>query len=319
MSLIHVRDLTKTFGSATVVDRVNFSIEKGEIFAFLGHSGAGKSTVLRCLNGLEPYQGGSVRVNGMEVAALRGKALRTFRKNIGMVFQSFALMNRKSVFENVAMPLRLWAETANLSSRVGELLDLVGLSDKRDAYPRQLSGGQKQRVGVARALALNPQILLCDEPTSALDPSTTNAILHLLRGVNERLGITIVLVAHQMEVVKTIAHRAVLLDKGKVLCTGAVDELFFRPNAHMKIFLNEEEVLPTQGVNIRLFFPKHMATQCVITAMARAIDADVNIVWGKLERLNRDVLGCLVVNVAQPFYPSVTNYLDKTGVLWERA
>ena len=193
------------------------------------------------------------------------------------------------------------------------------IGDKAKSYPNALSGGQKQRVAIARALALNPKILLSDEATSALDPNTTKGVLELLTRINRELGISIVIVTHEMEVVKSIASRAILLEHGKIIGSGSVEELFLKPNEKMKEFLGEEEILPSGGVNIRLFFPKEVAQNCVITSMARGLDIDFNIVWGKLERLNERVLGNLVINVNERDKQRVLDYVSKSGVLWEVA
>lgn len=213
--MIEIENLRKSFGGNEILKGVSATIDDGEIFAIVGRSGAGKSTLLRCINALESYDSGSLRVNGREVLAQNAKQIRQMRKNIGMIFQNFALLNQKNVFENVALPLEIWGENEKkIRSRVGELLEIVGLSEKIDAYPRSLSGGQKQRVAIARALALNPQILLSDEATSALDPNITNQILSLLKRINADFGITIILVTHEMEVVKSTASRALLLSGG---------------------------------------------------------------------------------------------------------
>lgn len=318
--MIKISNLKKYFGDSLIIDGVSAKVEKNEIFAIVGHSGAGKSTLLRCINGLENYQGGSVKVNGKEIANLKGKELREFRKDIGMIFQHFALMSRKTVFENIATPLRFWGfEKDYINSRTNELLKLVGLFDKSNSYPKELSGGQKQRVAIARALALKPKILLSDEATSALDPNTTKQILELLKEINAKLGITVILVTHEMEVVKNIASRAILLQSGKIVASGSIEELFLKPDLNMKKFLGDDEILPNNGINIRLFFPKEVAFNCVITNMARTLDIDFNIVWGKLEKLNESVLGSLVINIKEEQKQNVINYIKKSGVLWEIA
>jgi len=193
----------------------------------------------------------------------------------------------------------------------------VGLADKANAYPSELSGGQKQRVAIARALALSPKILLSDEATSALDPNTTAQILSLLRRINRELGITIVLVTHEMEVVKGIAQRAILLKGGRVSNSGDIVSLFLHPDENMKEFLGEEEVLPASGVNIRLFFPPAVAFDSVITHMARALEINFNIVWGKLERLDKNVVGSLVINVEPSHVARVEEFIKNAGVIYE--
>lgn len=323
--MIEIQNLQKYYGKELVIDNVSLNVKKGEIFAIVGHSGAGKSTLLRCINALESYQNGSLKVFGEEISqsAQNAKKLRELRKNIGMIFQHFALMSRKNAFENVAMPLQIHGFDKNeIKSRVSELLELVGLAGKAKAYPNELSGGQKQRIAIARALALRPKVLLSDEATSALDPNTTKNILELISQINKELGISVVLVTHEMEVVKEIAQRAVLLERGKIIGSGQIHELFLKPNEKMREFLGENElssVLPKDGVNVKLYFPKEVAQKHIITQMARELNIDFSIVWGKIEKLNGVALGNLVINIAQKDKEKVLNFIDKNGVLWELA
>ena len=318
--MIKIENLTKFYGGTQILFDVNLEVAKGEIFAIVGHSGAGKSTLLRCINGLESYQGGSLKVVDQEIKNLDETQQRHLRRDVGMIFQHFALMARKNVFENVATPLKFWGyKSDETEKRVRELLNLVGLESKAKSYPSELSGGQKQRVAIARALALNPKILLSDEATSALDPNTTNQILELLEKINKELDISVVIVTHEMEVVKSIAKRAILLEGGKIIGSGSIEELFLKPDEKMKEFLGEVEILPSTGTNIRLFFPKEVAQNSVITHMARSLNIDFNIVWGKLEKLNDNVLGSLVINIDEKDKENVLNYIKQSGVLWEVA
>ncbi|WP_103603922.1 methionine ABC transporter ATP-binding protein [Campylobacter concisus] len=318
--MIKIENLTKFYGDTQILFDVNLEVKKGEIFAIVGHSGAGKSTLLRCINGLESYQGGSLKVFDKEIKNLDEMQQRHLRRDVGMIFQHFALMARKNVFENVATPLKFWGyKSDETEKRVRELLNLVGLENKAKSYPSELSGGQKQRVAIARALALNPKILLSDEATSALDPNTTNQILELLEKINKELDISVVIVTHEMEVVKSIAKRAILLEGGKIIGSGSIEELFLKPDEKMKEFLGEVEILPSTGTNIRLFFPKEVAQNSVITHMARSLNIDFNIVWGKLEKLNDNVLGSLVINIDEKDKENVLNYIKQSGVLWEVA
>ncbi|OSQ26257.1 methionine ABC transporter ATP-binding protein [Campylobacter concisus] len=318
--MIKIENLTKFYGDTQILFDINLEVKKGEIFAIVGHSGAGKSTLLRCINGLESYQGGSLKVFDKEIKNLDETQQRHLRRDVGMIFQHFALMARKNVFENVATPLKFWGyKSDETEKRVRELLNLVGLESKAKSYPSELSGGQKQRVAIARALALNPKILLSDEATSALDPNTTNQILELLEKINKELDISVVIVTHEMEVVKSIAKRAILLEGGKIIGSGSIEELFLKPDEKMKEFLGEVEILPSTGTNIRLFFPKEVAQNSVITHMARSLNIDFNIVWGKLEKLNDNVLGSLVINIDEKDKENVLNYIKQSGVLWEVA
>ena len=316
--MIKIENLDKYFGKDKVLSNINLKIEKGEIFAMVGHSGAGKSTLLRCINGLESYEIGTLKVFDKEIKDLKPNELRKFRKSVGMIFQHFSLMQRKSVFENVAVPLRVWGfDKQEIKNRVNELLKLVGLDNKSKAYPSELSGGQKQRVAIARALTLEPSILLSDEATSALDPNTTSSILQLLKKINKKLGITIVIVTHEMDVVKSIAQRAILLEHGNIIGQGEIEELFLQPDEKMKKFLGEEEIVPKDGVNIRLYFPKETAQYSIVTQMARTLDMDFNIVWGKLEKINNHVIGSLVINLKEENKDRVIEYINDKNVRWE--
>jgi D-methionine transport system ATP-binding protein len=316
--MIEVNKVSKSFGDTKVLDEVSLKIDQSEIFGIVGHSGAGKSTLLRCLNGLESYDGGSIVVMDKEVKDLSSKGLREFRKELGMIFQSFNLLNRINVYENVALPMELWGvPKEEIKERVHSLLKLVGLEEKLSSYPRELSGGQKQRVAIARALSLQPKILLCDEATSALDPKTTKSILQLLREINQKLNITIIIVTHQMEVIKEVCSRVALMVDGEVKAIGGVEDLFLDPTHHLKDLMGEEEILPKEGANIKIFFPKEQSQRTIITSMARELDIDFSIVWGKLERFREDVLGSLVINVEEKYEEQVFAFLKGQGISWE--
>lgn len=317
--MIKINNVYKSFNGVEVLKDITLEIKKGEVFGLVGHSGAGKSTLLRCINGLENYDSGSIIVNQYEeVKELGNRSIRSFRKNLGMIFQHFSLLERRNVYDNVALPLECWGYSKDeIDKRVSELLELVGLADKKKSKPRQLSGGQKQRVAIARALALNPDILLCDEATSALDPNTTKSILALLRDINEKLGITIVIVTHQMEVVKEICQRVAIMEGGQVIAVGKTEDLFLKNSKALKALIGEEEILPSEGINIRLFFPKDNSNDSIITAMARELNIDFSIVWGKLERFRDDVLGSLVINIKEKQKDEVIKYLKSKNMQWE--
>lgn len=319
--MIEITNVEKHFGDVSVLKDINIHIKEGEIYGLIGHSGAGKSTLLRCINGLETYTGGSIRVKGREVKDLSPKELRSFRKDLGMIFQNFNLMSRKNVFENIALPLEVWgAGKDEIKEKVDKLLELVGLSEKRNAKPSELSGGQKQRVAIARALALDPAILLCDEATSALDPKTTKDILSLLLKINEQMGITIVIVTHQMEVIKEVCQRVALIDGGKIRAEGRPGDIFLSPDTHLKKFLGdaeEDEFYPEEGINIRLYFPSTSSENQVITKMAKELDIDFSIIGGKLEKFRHEILGSLVINIEEKDKEAVTAYLQKKDILWE--
>lgn len=317
---VEIKNVVKSFGNVQVIKDVSFTINQGEIYGIIGHSGAGKSTLLRCINGLESYNGGSVNVMGKEVSSLKNRELREFRKELGMIFQNFNLLQRKNVFDNVALPLEVWGyDKGTIKEKVLELLKLVGLEDKKLRKPSQLSGGQKQRVAIARALALDPKILLCDEATSALDPKTTKDILQLLLKINKELGITIIIVTHQMEVIKDVCERVALLDGGEIKAEGKAEDLFLKPGKSLKKFLGEEdeENLPDTGINIKLYFPSNSSENALITRMSRELDIDFSIVWGKLEKFRDQVLGGLVINIDEKDKDKVLKYLENKDILLE--
>lgn len=316
--MLEVKNVSKAFSKNLVLHDVTLKVNEGEIFGIVGHSGAGKSTLLRCLNGLEAYDSGNIEVMGKEVKTLGSREIRLLRKDLGMIFQGFNLLKRKNVFENIALPLEVWGYGKDeINNRVSNLLQLVGLEDKRNSYPSELSGGQKQRVAIARALALEPKILLCDEATSALDPKTTKSILQLLKEINEKLKLTIIIVTHQMEVIKEICSNVALMEGGEVKAIGKVEKLFLKPTYELKDLMGEEEVLPCSGINIKVFFSKEISQNSLITSMARSLDIDFSIVWGKLEKFREDVLGSLVINVSEENSSAIIKYLNSKSIGWE--
>jgi len=236
-----LRGIHKHYGAVSALDNIDLQVRRGEVFGIIGRSGAGKSSLLRLLNRLEAPSAGQVLIDGQDIAGLHGKPLHALRRKVAMIFQHFNLLANSTVAENIELPMRMaGVPQAQRSARVEELLRLVGLAGRGGAYPAQLSGGQKQRVGIARALVLEPQILLCDEATSALDPESTQAILDLLRSINQRLGLTIVLITHEMQVIRDLCDRVAVLEQGRIVETGAVWEVFGNPrHAVSRILLSE--------------------------------------------------------------------------------
>ncbi len=231
-SLVRLTGVGKRFGDYVALDSIAFSVQPGEILGIIGRSGAGKTTLIRCLNGLERPDTGTVEIEGVDIAQLSERELQPIRRRIGMIFQHFNLLSSKTIAENIALPLKIAGRSVDARRRrVAELLEVVGLTGRGDSYPAQLSGGQKQRVGIARALAAEPVLLLSDEGTSALDPETTISILELLREINTRLRLTIVLITHEMSVIRTIADRVIVLENGRVIETGPVARVFAAPEA----------------------------------------------------------------------------------------
>lgn len=309
--MIQLNDINVKFRGAqgiveAVID-VSLHIGRGEVFGIVGTSGAGKSTLLRTINLLERPTSGSVLVDGTDVTGFRGAELRKLRLGTGMIFQQFNLINSKTVFHNVAFALKVAGRSKeDIAARVPELLELVGLTDKRDVFPAQLSGGQKQRVGIARALANSPQVLLCDEPTSALDLETTASILELLKEINCTLGITIVIITHEMTVVKAICDRVAVMNAGEIVEEGAVYDLFANPRHEftrqlVSRTLNLDIPLRLKDVNdgmiLKLHYRGERAEEPVISETVRLFGVQVNILHGQIEYIGGRPLGALVVSL----------------------
>ncbi|MCV9879977.1 methionine ABC transporter ATP-binding protein [Brenneria izbisi] len=286
------------------VDNVTLHIRQGEVYGIVGTSGAGKSTLLRTINLLQRPTTGTVRVNGVTVSELNGDRLREQRQKIGMIFQHFNLMQTRTVADNVAFSLKAAGKsTDEIGQRVPEILRLVGLSDKAAAFPSQLSGGQKQRVGIARAIANHPEVLLCDEPTSALDLETSAAILVLLKEINQKLGITIVLISHEMSVIKSVCDRVAVMTKGSVVEEGDVFDIFAAPQhpftrqlvSHtLNLELPSRLLLDLQGTLLKILFVGESAEQPVLSDVAIRYGVSVNILHGKIEYIGNRALGILV-------------------------
>ncbi len=319
--MIKLENVCKNFDDLEVLKDISLEINDHEIYGIIGQSGAGKSTLLRCINGLEDYQAGKITVDGVEVNDKDKKQLHLLQKNMGMIFQNFNLLERLDVYGNVALPLKFWGISVNTpqaKEKIEGLIRMVGLEDKMHARPRELSGGQKQRVAIARALVLDPKILLCDEATSALDPAITRGILSLLQEINRTMGITIIVVTHQMEVVKQICEKVAFIKEGRVVAIGKPEELFIRPNKDVKAFLHEDsDLLPDEGVNIQLFFSDESSDEPVISQMARKLNIDFSIAWAKLEDFRSHIYGSLVINVNKEDKQKVLEYLNEVKVLWE--
>lgn len=302
------------------VDNVSLRIEPKEIFGIVGTSGAGKSTLLRTLNALQRPSSGTVNINGQVISHLQGRELSQARQNIGMIFQHFNLMHTRTVEQNVAFSLKAAGWDKNkIPARVTEVLELVGLSDKGRHYPIQLSGGQKQRVGIARAIANHPDVLLCDEPTSALDLETSATILSLLKQINQQLGITIVLITHEMNVIKSICDRVAVMTAGKVVELGNVFDIFAFPQhpfTHQLVSRTLDLSLPERlkinlpGQLVRILFIGDSAEQPVLSAVTQNLGVAVNILHGKIEYIGERALGILVVRLTAAEEENLVKAID---------
>ncbi|EOC6730466.1 methionine ABC transporter ATP-binding protein [Cronobacter sakazakii] len=313
--MIVLRNISKLFhqgkDTITAVDDVNLEVERGQIYGIIGYSGAGKSTLIRLLNGLEKPTSGSVTVAGKEISAARGESLRQARLKISMVFQHFNLLWSRTVSENIAFSMQIaGVPKAEIKTRVAELIDLVGLKGRENAYPSRLSGGQKQRVGIARALANRPDVLLCDEATSALDPQTTDQILDLLQDINRRFGLTIVLITHEMHVVRKICDRVAVMENGRVVEEGDVLQVFTHPQQPItRQFVRQisqegaddafDPALAGElnGGVIKLTFVGHSTHQPVVGELTLRYGLPFNILHGKMTQTAHGVFGQLWLHV----------------------
>ncbi len=314
--MIELKHITKIFhtqkGDIEACHDVNLTIQNGEIFGVIGYSGAGKSTLVRIINQLEKQTSGEVVIDGEDISQLSSQALRQKRMKIGMIFQHFNLLWSRTVKRNIELPLEIAGIDKEIrEKKTKELIELVGLQGRENAYPSELSGGQKQRVGIARALANDPTILLCDEATSALDPDTTEQILDLLKKINKQLGITIVMITHQMEVVQKVCHRIAVMSDGQVVEEGHVKDIFEHPK-HMitrrfvrdissKVTddqLNENlKTIYPNGILLRLTFDEDIARQPIVSKVIKGTDLDISIVSGNLTNTIDSSFGILIINV----------------------
>ncbi len=314
--MISLKKVSKKFvtknGEIVAVDNVNLEIKSGEIFGIIGYSGAGKSTMIRLLNGLEKPSDGQIVVNNQEITSIGEDKLRGFRQKVSMIFQHFNLLWSRTVSENIAFPLEIAGVPKDKRvERVNELLKLVGLEGRGNSYPSQLSGGQKQRVGIARALANGPEVLLCDEATSALDPETTESILDLLVDINDKLGLTIVLITHEMQVIQKICNRVAVMENGKIVEIGDVLEVFQKPKeAITKRFVSQVSDtnhstqtirnlrgLYPNGMLVKLVFVGEQTEQPILSRLIKQMDLEVNIVQGNISHTKGGAFGTLILQL----------------------
>lgn len=313
--IIEIKDLTKSFhtkdGEVKALDHIDLTIHKGDIFGIIGMSGAGKSTLVRCMNFLEVPTSGTVIVDGQDLSVLSKKGLRELRHSMGMIFQQFNLLMQKTVIDNICFPLEIaGVKKAEAQEKARELLAIVGLEDKEKAYPSQLSGGQKQRVAIARALATNPKVLLCDEATSALDPTTTRSILALLKDINKRLNITIVIITHEMSVIEGICSHVAIIDQSKIAESGRVQEIFTHPKtlaAQKLVYPEGQQAGEHIGErSLRIVFDGSSSYDPVVSEMILACKAPVNILYADMKDIEGTAIGQMVIQL-----PSDENLAEK--------
>lgn len=317
--MIKVKSLSKAYKNTMVLNDVSLEIADGEIYGLVGESGVGKSTLLGCLNGLEQYQQGSVDVDGTRIEALNEKELRKFRKTMGMIFQNFSLVQRKNVYQNIAIPMECWGVPKDkIKERVYELARLVGMEEKLNSRPSELSGGQKQRVAIARALTMNPKYLLCDECTSALDPKMTQSILKLLASIRKKMGITIIMVTHEMSVVQQICDRMAILEEGRVAVAGDVFEIFTkRPAAFQKFLGTDGRRYEGTGRTISFNLFSDDVDSPFLYQMSQKLNLEYAIVDSQFYEFSGRKYCNLSIHVANEDADRTCSYLKESGLIYQ--
>lgn len=326
--IIRIKNLEKTFVTKTATVHalrdINLDIRKGEIFGIIGLSGAGKSTLVRCMNYLEVPTDGRVIFDGKDLGEMSEKELRKARQSMGMIFQQFNLLSQRNVLDNVCFPL----EIAGMSKKearkkAADLLSMVGLSEKAKAYPAQLSGGQKQRVAIARALATEPKVLLCDEATSALDPTTTKSILELLKEINANLGITIVIITHEMSVIEAVCNRVAIIDESRIAEMGEVSEIFAAPKSKIGrklIFTESFQEMPFGNEKMyRIIFDGHSSYEPIISKIVMECKAPINIWFAESRNLNGNAVGQMIIQLPEDemIANRIVNYMETEQIRFE--
>lgn len=327
--MIQLEHLSKTFNTnertVEAVNDINLTINDGEIFGIIGLSGAGKSTLVRLVNHLETPTSGKVIFDGKDIGSLSPAELREVRKQMSMIFQGFNLLEQRSVLKNVCFPMELWGgmSKAEIKARALELLDTVGLKDKANAYPAQLSGGQKQRVAIARALATNPKVLLCDEATSALDPTTTQSILALIKKINAEMGVTVIVITHEMKVIEQICDKVAVINFGSIAETGEVKEVFMHPKTDIARQLVMPKSETTEFISeehcLRLVFDGSSSMEPIISQMTLECMAAVNILFADTKILDGKTYGQMLIQMPEDenIQQKIKDFLNKKGVIYK--
>lgn len=326
--IIELKDLKKEFntnsGVVNALENINIKVNEGEIYGIIGLSGAGKSTLIRCVNFLEEPTSGEVIFNGFKLSDLNSADLRKARQSMGMIFQQFQLLAQRNVVQNICFPLEIaGVSKKEARKRADELLDIVDLRDKAKAYPAQLSGGQKQRVAIARALATNPKVLLCDEATSALDPNTTKSILALLKKLRKTLGITIIIITHEMGVISSTCDKVAIIDRGSIAESGKVSEVFLAPKSKIgrQLILGNaiEDVTFETNRYFRITFDGRLASEPVLSKIILATKAPINIAYASTKNVNDIAIGQMVLQLPddKDQAKSILHYMEAEGIKYE--
>ena len=315
--IINVQNVTKSYNKQVILKQINMTVKPGEIYGLIGLSGSGKSTLLRCINGIEKFDSGEIHIENELISYDDSIKSRRIKKRIGMIFQNFALLERKTVFENIALPLKCWKEEKNKTeNRVKELMEFVGISHIAGKRPSQISGGQKQRVAIARALSLSPKILLCDEATSALDPNTTKSILELLKEINRKLNITVIIVTHEMEVIRSVCDKMSIIENGEIKISGDTQEIFLmNPEPLQNVTGKKRIQLSEDKTVLKISFTSQRET-AVLSYMSQDLKTEFSILSADIDNYNEKTTGNVFISFKAENKALIMNYLLEKKIMF---
>ena len=315
--IINVQNVTKSYNKQVILKQINMTVKPGEIYGLIGLSGSGKSTLLRCINGIERFDSGEIHIENELISYDDSIKSRRIKKRIGMIFQNFALLERKTVFENIALPMKCWKEEKNKTeNRVKELMEFVGISHIAGKRPSQISGGQKQRVAIARALSLSPKILLCDEATSALDPNTTKSILELLKEINRKLNITVIIVTHEMEVIRSVCDKMSIIENGEIKISGDTQEIFLmNPEPLQNVTGKKRIQLSEDKTVLKISFTSQKDT-AVLSYMPQDLKTEFSILSADIDNYNEKTTGNIFISFKAENKALIMNYLLEKKIIF---
>ena len=315
--IINVQNVTKSYNKQIILKQINMTVKPGEIYGLIGLSGSGKSTLLRCINGIEKFDSGEIHIENELISYDDSIKSRRIKKRIGMIFQNFALLERKTVFENIALPMKCWKEEKNKTEkRVKELMEFVGISHIDGKKPSQISGGQKQRVAIARALSLSPKILLCDEATSALDPNTTKSILELLKEINRKLNITVIIVTHEMEVIRSVCDKMSIIENGEIKISGDTQEIFLMNPEPLQNVTGKKRILFSEDKTVlKISFTSQRDT-AVLSYMSQDLKTEFSILSADIDNYNEKTTGNVFISFGAENKALIMNYLLEKKIMF---